>query len=163
VALCSILLIPNLGEGVSHDAAYPRMIVSLMPTGLRGVMIVALLAAFMSTISTLFNWGSSYIVNDLYKRFLVREASSRHYVMVGRAATFFMAAMGAVISLYARDIQQLLTISYVVGSSITLVGLMRWFWWRLNGWGELAASLGGYATAALMIFGGVLDPLARRL
>jgi len=163
VALCSILLIPNLGEGVSHDAAYPRMIVSLMPTGLRGVMIVALLAAFMSTISTLFNWGSSYIVNDLYKRFLVREASSRHYVMVGRAATFFMAAMGAVISLYARDIQQLLTISYVVGSSITLVGLMRWFWWRLNAWGELAGAVSGWTLAGLLLFARIFDAPARYL
>jgi Na+/proline symporter len=163
VGLCSLILIPNLGEGVSDDAAYPRMIVHLLPVGLRGLLVAALLAAFMSTISTMFNWGSSYLVNDVYKRFIVREGSDRHYVAVGRAMTLYLAVAGGLISLAAEDIQQLLTIFYVVGVSMALVAVMRWFWWRQTAAGELAAMLSIWIVAPLMLFAEVFDGPARAL
>ena len=164
VGLCSIILLPNLGSGVPHDAAYPRMIVQLLPVGLRGLLIVALLSAFMSCISTLFNWGSSYVVNDIYKRFVVREASGRHYVWVGRLATLLMAAGGAIISFYAHDIQSLLTIAFVIGAGCSIVGLLRWFWWRMNAMGELAAAVGVWVFTPLMLFGPhIFDGLGRAL
>lgn len=152
VALCSVIIFPQLGEGVSHDNAYPRMIVKLLPTGLRGLVIAAMLAAFISTISTMFNWGSSYLVNDVYKRFVVQNASDRHYVWIARLGTILMAVGGGAIAFAARDIQQLLTISYVIGSSFAVVSLLRWFWWRLNAWGDLAATATAWIVAPLLLF-----------
>ena len=160
VALCSLLLIPELGKDVSHDHAYPRMIVDLMPAGLRGLLVVALLSAFMSTISTMFNWGSSYLVNDVYKRFVVTGGSQPHYVKVARVLTLLLAVAGGVISFYAENIQQLLAIAFVLGSGGVVVGFMRWLWWRLNAAGELAASITGWGVAPLLLLG-VYDQPAR--
>jgi len=152
VALCSLILIPDLGQGVSHDAAFPRMIVLLLPMGLRGLLVTAMVAAFMSTINTFLNWGSSYLVNDIYKRFVVRHASVRHYVNIGRAATLFMAAFGGIISFLAYDIQHLLTIAYVLGAGLAVVGHLRWFWWRFNATGELVATIVSWMLAPLLLF-----------
>lgn len=160
VALCSLLLIPELGKDVSHDHAYPRMIVDLMPAGLRGLLVVALLSAFMSTISTMFNWGSSYLVNDVYKRFVVTGGSQPHYVKVARVLTLLLAVAGGVISFYAENIQQLLAIAFVLGSGGVVVGFMRWLWWRLNAAGELAASITGWGVAPLLLLG-IFDEPAR--
>ena len=151
VGLCSILLLPDLG-GSSHDAAYPRMMLKLLPIGLRGLMVAAMLAAFMSTISTLFNWGSSYLLNDIYRRFLVRHAADRHYVHVGRLATVFMAFAGALISLQAANIQQLLTIAYVVGTGPAVVGILRWFWPRLTAAGDLTAVVAAWVVTPFLLF-----------
>jgi SSS family solute:Na+ symporter len=163
VALCSLILMPDLGPGVTHDHAYPRMILQLLPMGLRGILIVALLAAYMSTISTLFNWGSSYLVNDVYQRFLVRSAAPRHYVNIGRIATLLMAVIGGWISFKAHDILQLLTIFYVLGAGLVVVGLLRWYWWRLNAVGELAGTITGWVLAPLILFGHILDEPVRRI
>ncbi len=152
VALCSVIIFPTLGEGVTDDFAYPRMIVTLLPGGLRGMVIAAMLAAFVSTISTMFNWGSSYLVNDLYKRFVVTEASNKHYVWVARLGTLLMAVAGGTISFLAKDIQQLLAISFVFGSSFAVVALLRWFWWRLNAWGDLAATAAAWIITPLLLF-----------
>jgi SSS family solute:Na+ symporter len=157
VALCSILILPDLGEGVSHDNAYPRMIVELMPLGLRGMLIVALLSAFMSTISTIFNWGSSYLVNDVYKRFCVREATPHHYVNMGRWFTLLIAVVGGVISFMADNLLQLLTIGLVLGAGGVVVAFLRWFWWRMNAAGELAAAVVGWVLAPLLLFAKVFD------
>lgn len=160
IGLCSLILFPGLTAIGSHDAAYPHMIVTLLPIGLRGVLVAAMLAAFMSTISTLFNWGSSYLVNDIYRRFLVRRADPRHYVTVGRVATLLMAALGGLISYLGEDIQQLLTIAYVVGAGPSVVGLMRWFWWRLNAVGDLAANVVAWVVAPVLLFPcGLPEPL----
>ena len=152
VALCSLIIFPDLGEGVSQDAAYPRMIMSVLPWGMRGILVAALLAAFMSTISTLFNWGSSYLVNDVYRRFVVRDARPGHYVGVGRLATLFMAVLGGLISFAAEDIQQLLTISYVVMAGPAIVAVLRWFWWRQTTAGDLAATITSWIIAPLLLF-----------
>lgn len=152
VALASVIIFPDMGAA-GDDAAYPRMLLHILPIGLRGLVISALIAAFISTISTLFNWGSSYIVSDLYRRFLFPSASERHYVRVSRVVTLLVAVAGGVISFFADDIQQLLQISYVVGGGAMVVGVCRWFWWRINAQGELAAFVVNWAVAALMLFG----------
>lgn len=163
VALCSMILIPQLAPGLTDDSAYPMMITRLLPSGLRGLLIVALLAAFMSTIATLFNWGASYIVNDLYKRFLKPDADARHYVTLGRVATFFMAALGAYISFKATTIQELLGIAFVVAGGTIVIQLLRWFWWRLTAWGELAGTVACYIFSPLLLFAKVFDGPARAL
>lgn len=159
VALCSMILIPDLGEGVDASAAYPRMIVTVMPVGLRGLLVAALLAAFISTISTLFNWGSSYLVNDIYRRFLNKNATQKNYVMIGRIATVLMAVAGAYISLQADSIQTLLTFFYVLGSATIVPAVLRWFWWRLNGRAELIGMVVGWAMTILLLVTKSFDPL----
>ncbi len=150
VALCSIVLIPELGVA-DQSAAYPRMIVTILPVGLRGILVVALLCAFISTISTLFNWGSSYLVNDIYRRFINPRATEKNYVQIGRVATLLMAAGGTAISLVADDIQTLLTIFFVVGSASIVPGVLRWLWWRLNGRAELVAIVAGWIITLLLL------------
>ncbi len=161
VALCSVILLPTLGEGVTDDNAYPRMIVTLLPAGLRGLLIAAMLAAFVSTISTMFNWGSSYLVNDVYKRFIVKEASSGHYVWIARLGTLLMAIAGGTIAFFAKDIQQLLAIGFVIGSSFAVVAMLRWFWWRLNAAGDLVATAVAWITTPLLLFTDLFNGPAR--
>nr|NIP87442.1 hypothetical protein [Planctomycetales bacterium] len=162
VGLASLLVFPDMGKA-GHDAAYPRMILTILPVGLCGIMIAAMIAAFVSTMSTLFNWGSSYIVNDLYRRFLHPGASDKHYVRVSRIVTFLVAVTGGIISFYAEDIQQLLGIFYVVGGGAAVVGATRWLWWRINAPGELTAFVINWVVATLMLFGhkifGFSEPL----
>jgi SSS family solute:Na+ symporter len=160
VALCSIVLMPDL-DVADQSAAYPRMIVAILPIGLRGLLVVALLCAFISTISTLFNWGSSYLVNDVYRRFINPKATERNYVQIGRAATFLMAGGGMAISLMAGDIQTLLTVFFVVSSASIVPGVLRWLWWRLNGRAELVAIVAGWAvTLMLLVFKTFDAPMA---
>jgi solute:Na+ symporter, SSS family len=158
VALCSIILLPTLG-GVTNDCAYPRMIVAILPIGLRGLLIAALMGAFISTISTFFNLGSSYLVNDVYKRFIVRKASNRHYVNIGRLTTVYLALAGGVVAFMAVDIQQILSIMFVTWAGTMFIVVFRWFWWRLNAMGELVATIVSWIIAPLLLFGHVFDGL----
>ncbi|MBK1875815.1 sodium:solute symporter family transporter [Pelagicoccus mobilis] len=147
VGLCSLVSFPLVmgADGVLidtlGDSAYPRMMVEVLPIGFKGFMVAALVAAFISTITTLFNWGSSYTVNDLYRRFVVKNASDKHYVSAARIATVAMAVLGGIISYYAGSIEQLLKISWVILPASTVVGLMRWLWWRQNAAGDLAGTI----------------------
>jgi SSS family solute:Na+ symporter len=155
VALSSVIVFPDMGAA-GDDAAYPRMLLKVLPIGLRGVMIATLIAAFTSTIQTMFNWGSSYIVNDLYRRFIHKEASDKHYVRISRVLTVLVAFAGGVIAFKADNIQQLLTIFYVVGSGGMLVGALRWLWWRINATAEIAAFVVNWVVGLLMLFGHIL-------
>lgn len=162
VGLASLLVFPDMGEA-GNDAAYPRMMLYILPIGLRGVMISAMIAAFISTMSTLFNWGSSYIVNDLYRRFLHPTATDKHYVRVSRFITFLVALGGGIISFYADSIQELLQIFYVVGGGASVVGVSRWLWWRINSQGELVAFVTNWIVGALLLFGHKLFHLSEPL
>jgi SSS family solute:Na+ symporter len=165
VALCSIVLMPDLGVGAGDEgSAYPRMIVTILPIGLRGLLVVALIAAFISTISTLLNWGSSYLVNDIYRRFINRNAAEKSYVVIGRLATVLMAVAGASISLMADNIQTLLALFYVISSAAIVPGLLRWLWWRINGPAELIAMVSGWVVTLLLLVFKVFDaPMAALL
>lgn len=156
VGLCSIVLIPELGVA-DQSAAYPRMIVMVMPVGLKGLLVAALLAAFISTISTLFNWGSSYLVNDIYRRFMNTNATEKNYVSIARVATVLMAIAGAFISIKADNMQQLLTLAFVLGSAGVVPGVLRWLWWRTTGKGELIALVVGWIMAMLLLFVNAFD------
>lgn len=156
VGLCSMVLIPELNVA-DQSAAYPRMIVMVMPVGLKGLLVAALLAAFISTISTLFNWGSSYLVNDIYRRFMNTHATEKNYVAIARVATVLMAIAGAVISIKADNMQQLLTLAFVLGSAGVVPGLLRWLWWRTTGKGELIALVVGWIMAILLLFVNAFD------
>ena len=158
VALCSMIVFPDLTD---HDSAYPKMMVTILGPGLRGVLVAALIAAFISTVTTLFNWGGSYVVNDLYKRFIVRDATTKHYVNVSRIATLFMAILGGVIACMADSIEQLLQICWVIIPGVIVVGLMRWLWWRLNTAGDLAGTVTAWVFGFALLIFKVFDAPAR--
>lgn len=135
-ALASLILLPNLAD---HEAAYPRLISMLMPTGLKGLMVASFFAAFMSTMSTHLNWGSSYFVNDFYKRFIRKEASDSHYVNAGRMVSIVLALAATAIAFATSSIGAVFTLVLNLTAVIGPVYLLRWFWWRINPWSEIAA------------------------
>ncbi len=163
VALCSMILMPNLPVA-DQGSAYPRMLMTILPIGLRGFLIAALLAAFVSTITTLFNWGSSYLMNDVFRRFIKADASEHRYVVIGRFATLLIAVAGATISIVADSIIQLLTIAYVLGSGSIIIALAQWFWWRMNRYGALAGLIVGWVVVIGMLVFKIFDaPMASLL
>jgi len=149
VALCSLVIFPDLAslqerfpdipaDKIGHDLAYPAML-TFLPPGLLGLVLASLIAAYMSTISTHLNWGSSYIVNDLYRRFINPEASQRRLVLVGRLSTVVMMAMAAALALGLQNALQAFTLILQIGIGTGLLFLLRWFWWRINAWSEITA------------------------
>lgn len=149
VALCSIVVFPdlaalrsafpNIDPGVvRNDLAYPAML-SYLPVGLLGLVVASLIAAFMSTISSHLNWGSSYIVNDFYHRFIDPEASERHLVLVGRISTVILMVLAGILALLLSNALQAFNILLQIGAGTGLLFIMRWFWWRINPWSEITA------------------------
>jgi len=161
VALCSILVFPTLGDIqtalphvsddlIGNDLAYPAML-TLLPAGLLGLLVASLLSAYVSTMSTHLNWGCSYLVHDLYRRFLKPDASERHLVWLSRVMTaVLMVVSGATVFLLstAGEAFQLLL---SIGAGTGLIYLLRWFWWRINAWSEIAAMASSF-TIALALF-----------
>ena len=163
VALCSLILIPHIPDA-DQGSAYPKMVMMILPIGLRGILVAALLAAFISTITTLFNWGSSYLMNDVFRRFINKDASEGTYVMMGRFATVLIAAAGAYISLKADSILQLLSLAYVLGAGGIIIAFAQWFWWRLNRYGAMAGFLVGWFVLFGMLVFKIFDaPMAALL
>jgi SSS family solute:Na+ symporter len=121
------------------ELAYPQMIVQFLPIGLRGLMVASLLAAFMSTMDTHLNWGASYLVNDLYKRFVRKDAAPTHYV---NASRIFMAALmllAGVVAWHSKSIEGAWIFIFVLSAGSGFVLLLRWYWWRINVWSEISA------------------------
>jgi len=157
IALASLIVFPdleNIKESfplvsdsiLAHDLAFPAML-TLLPAGLVGLVIAALIAALMSTISTHLNWGSSYIVNDFYQRFINKDASEKRQVQVGRISTFVLMILSAVMALYLTNAMQAFNILLQIGAGTGLLFLLRWFWWRINAYSEIAAMIVSFAMA----------------
>ncbi|MDX1394490.1 MAG: sodium:solute symporter family protein [Gemmatimonadota bacterium] len=144
---------PNLDPAIiRHDLAYPAMLVFL-PHGLLGLVVASLAAAFMSTISTHLNWGSSYIVDDVYRRFLAPDRSETHYVRVGRLSTVILIVLSSVVALWLENAMQAFQILLQIGAGTGLIFLMRWFWWRINAWSEISAMVVSFGIACWFQFG----------
>ncbi len=148
-ALCSIVIYPDLASIqaafpaadvslIGHDSAFPAML-KFMPIGFVGLMIGGLIAANSSTILTHLNWGSSYLVHDLYRRFIRRDASEKHYVFAGRITTVGLYIFAALMSLTMSSAQQAFQILLSIGAGTGLIYIARWFWWRVSAWCEIIA------------------------
>ncbi len=135
-ALASLVILPDLAD---HEAAYPRLISMLLPTGLKGLMVASFFAAFMSTMSTHLNWGSSYFVNDFYKRFLRKNAPDSEYILAGRIVSIFLACAATAVAFMTSSIGSVFTLVLNLTAVIGPVYLLRWFWWRINPWSEITA------------------------
>jgi len=142
VALASLVLYPQIADqaGASgHKLAYPLVLGAVLGPGLKGLLVTTFLAAFMSTIDTHLNWGASYLVNDIYRRFVRRDAGERHYVAVGRLAVLLLIAMAALLSGFMSSIERAWIFVWAMSAGIGGVLILRWFWWRINAWSELSA------------------------
>ena len=139
-ALASIILIKDpigLNGKVDHELAYPLLITTILPAGLKGLLIASFFAAFMSTVDAYMNWGASYIMNDLYKRFIRPNKSERHYVFVSRIASVLIMALATLYAFYAESVETTFQLILNFTAGIGVVNLARWFWWRVNAWSEI--------------------------
>jgi SSS family solute:Na+ symporter len=145
VGLASMVLYPGI---VDKESGYVMVLRDHLPVGWRGMLLAAFFAAYMSTISTQLNWGTSYIVNDWYRRFVRVDASERHYVWVSRIATLLLMVASGIVTYYLESIRQAWEFVLESGAGIGLVLILRWYWWRINAWSEIAAMISsaiGYA------------------
>ncbi|MFC5194057.1 sodium:solute symporter family protein [Bizionia hallyeonensis] len=149
VALASLVVFPDIAsiheafplvaeDKLGHDLAYSAMLTKL-PSGLLGLVLASLVAAYMSTISTHLNWGASYIVNDYYKQQVKPDASEKQLVAVGRIATIVLMVCSALLALVLTNALQLFDIILMFGAGTGLIFILRWFWWRINAWSEISA------------------------
>ena len=142
VAVVSIIMFPIIPDSYAElgtKAGYPLVMNSLLGPGLKGILIVSFLAAFMSTIDTHLNWGVSYLINDIYKRFYRPNESDTHYVFVGKILTIVLMVLAAFTALKMQSISKAWEFIFAMGAGIGLVLILRWFWWRVNAWSEITA------------------------
>ena len=131
--------LPSIASGRDPEIGYIKVWVDYLPGALRGFMLAAFAAAYMSTIATQLNWGSSYVVNDFYRRFLVRGSAEKHYVAASKLATACLAVLGAGVSLLMTSVAGTWKLLMGIGAGTGAVYLLRWYWWRINAWSEVSA------------------------
>ena len=157
VALCSLLVYPQVSDIATtfphvdpallgHDMAYPAML-RFLPAGMLGLMVAGLLAAYVSTIVTHLNWGGSYLVHDFYRRFVRPDAGEKHYVFVGRLTAALLMLVAGLITFVLDSAQESFNLLMSVGAGTGLLYLLRWFWWRVTAWSEVAAMIASFAVA----------------
>src|SRR5580692_7648449 len=151
VALASLVLFPGLED---PESGYVRVMIAYLPASLRGVMLAAFAAAYMSTIATQLNWGASYVVNDFYRRFVRPKALDAHYVLVSKWTTVLLTVVSIVVTFFLTSIAGAWKMLLVTGAGTGLVLLLRWYWWRINAWSEISAMIAAFVTSlGLQIFG----------
>lgn len=158
VGLCTLVLYPDLSDS-DKKLGYVMAMKDFLPAGLKGLLLVAFFAAYMSTIATQLNWGSSYLVNDLYKRFIKPENkfsnepdAQRSYVKAGRAVTFVTMAIGLFVTTQITTIAGVWSFVIECGAGLGLVLILRWYWWRINAWSEIAATITPFVAYAVSKF-----------
>lgn len=139
-ALASLILYPEL---VDKESGYIKTLLdpNVFPTYLRGFMLAAFAAAYMSTIGTQLNWGASYVINDFYRRFIKRDAGDKHYVVVSQLVTMLLMVASVIVTFYMESIGGAWKLLLVTGAGTGTVLLLRWFWWRINAWSEVSAMI----------------------
>ena len=157
IALSSLIVFPELSDikaafpnlpadKLGHDVAYPAML-TLLPSGLLGLVAASLIAAFMSTMSTQLNLGASYLVNDFYHRFIKPDASEKHLVNVGRLFTIISIILGGGLGLILTSAGQAFTLLLMIGAGTGMIYILRWFWWRINAYTEIVAMVSSLCIA----------------
>ncbi len=144
VALVALVVFPNLED---PEMGYPLLMLEYLPVGALGLVVASFVAAFMSTVSTQINWGASYLVNDLYARFVNPDAGQKRLVALGRLASVGMVACAGAAAFFARDIGTVFRFMIAIGTGPGAVLILRWFWWRVNAAAELASMLAGFGIA----------------
>ena len=162
IALASLVIFPQLSDiqtafpnlpadKLGHDVAYPAML-TFLPSGLLGLVAAALIAAYMSTMSTQLNLGASYLVNDFYRRFIKPDASEKRLVWVARFFTVISMALGTALGLALKDATQVFNLLLLLGAGTGLIYILRWFWWRINAQTEIIAMISSLIIACYLTF-----------
>ena len=160
VALASILVYPTLADIgrtfpavdpalIGHDMAYPAML-RFLPVGWLGLMVAGLLAAYVSTIATHLNWGTSYLVHDFYRRFMKPGREESHYVLVGRLVTALLMLLAGLLTFRLQTASKTFQLLLSIGAGTGLIYLLRWFWWRINAWSEISAMASSFLTSLIL-------------
>jgi len=163
IALASLIVFPELSDiqkafpnlpadKLGHDVAYPAML-TLLPSGLLGLVAASLIAAFMSTMSTQLNLGASYLVNDFYHRFINKSASEKQLVKMGRLFTIISIILGGGLGLMLTSAGQAFNLLLMIGAGTGLIYILRWFWWRINAYTEIVAMISSIIIAGYFNFG----------
>ncbi|RFT15356.1 MAG: putative sodium-solute symporter [Candidatus Saccharicenans subterraneus] len=167
VALCSFIIYPELSDiqkafpGVDpkligNDMAYPAML-RFLPSGFLGIMVAGLLAAYVSTLVTHLNWGSSYVVHDFYRRFIKPGADEKHYVTAGRIMTVILMVLASLLTFVLESAKASFDLMLSIGAGTGLIYLLRWFWWRINAWSEIAAMASSFTVAVFFFLRGKMS------
>jgi SSS family solute:Na+ symporter len=155
VALASTILYPGLEN---PREGYVRAVMDLLPSGLTGLVLASFAAAYMSTISTQLNWGASYLVNDLYVRFLHPDMDEKKLVVVSRLATVVIMLSSLVVTYFLTSIEGAWRFLLAIGAGTGLVLILRWYWWRINAWSEISAMIASLVVSVVLWFGVGLNP-----
>ena len=150
-ALAVLVLYPDM-KGADSGGAYILAMKEHLPSGLLGLLTAAFLAAYMSTISTHLNWGSSYLVNDLYRRFIKTEAPEKHYVLISRLTILVLMVVSSSMILVMSTVSGAWAFLIECGAGLGLVLILRWYWWRINAWSEIAAMIAPFAGYSISFF-----------
>ncbi len=164
VALSSFIIYPNLSDIqkafpnvdprlINHDMAYPAML-RFLPAGFLGLMVAGLLAAYVSTLVTHLNWGSSYLVHDFYRRFIKPGQEEKHYVAAGRVMTVVLMILASLLTFVLESAKASFDLMLSIGAGTGLIYLLRWFWWRINAWSEIAAMASSFSVAVYFFIRG---------
>ncbi|HXG95278.1 MAG TPA: sodium:solute symporter family protein [Blastocatellia bacterium] len=165
VALCSLVLVHNGAFDIINPdtgkpdpgIGYVQLMNHLLPAAFRGLLLASFAAAYMSTISTQMNWGSSYLINDFYRRFVKPKATERHYVLAARIATAIVMLLSIVVTYFMSRITGGWEMLMLLGAGTGLVYILRWYWWRINAWSEIAAMIAAFIVSMTLRFLGTPD------
>ena len=147
VGLVALVRYPDLADA---EAGYVMVMLDVLPSGVRGLLLAAMFAAFMSTIDTQLNWGASYLTHDVYSRFIDTEASERKLIWVARGSIILLAGIGTAATLGMDSVAGAWKLLATIGAGIGLIGLLRWLWWRINAWSEIAVMTASLVGANLV-------------
>lgn len=147
VGMASVILYPHLQD---PETGYVRVMIDYLPASLRGLMVAAFAAAFMSTVGTQLNWGASYLVNDFYRRFLKPAEPERHYVNASQVATVLLTIVSAIITHYMDSIAGAWKLLIATGAGTGSVLILRWYWWRINAWSEVSSMAAAFIVSILL-------------
>jgi solute:Na+ symporter, SSS family len=154
VALVAVVRYQNDPQFIKDpESGYVRILISDLPVYLRGIMLAAFAAAYMSTIGTQLNWGASYLVNDVYKRFFIKDKIEKHYVRISQIITMLLMILSAIVTFYMESITDAWKILMALGAGTGLVYILRWFWWRINAWSEISAMTAAFLISVILQFG----------
>lgn len=153
-ALASVILYPGLAD---PETGYVKVMIDHLPPSLRGLMVAAFIAAYMSTIGTQLNWGASYIVNDFYRRFVKTNAPERHYVAISQWTTVLLTIVSAIVTFYLDSVAGAWKLLLVTGAGTGGVLLLRWYWWRINAWSEISAMICAFVVSLALQLGWKMD------
>lgn len=152
VGLCALVLYPELSHA-DKGLGFVKAMSDFLPSGLKGLLLAAFLAAYMSTIATHLNWGTSYFINDFYKRFLAKDKPEKHYVSVSRLMTIVFMFLSVIVTTQMTTISGVWSFVIECGAGLGLVLILRWYWWRVNAISEIVATIVPFVVYAVLYFG----------